>query len=311
MIVVKEQRPLRFRADFIFFWGRFMAKSFYPALRRFCRVLPITLLLLALAGCGLSGLQDGLSRAVMNQPDPQTIREALPTFLVLSDALIEADPDDEDRLAAGADLYSAFAVLYEHTPERGRRLALRARTYGEQAFCIAAACDAGLANLDYPAFITLLDTLDERDDVPVLFSFATGWLAWANVNRDDWSVIADLPKIEAVLTRVVTLQEDYRQGAAHIYLGILKTLRPPSVGGKPEEARAHFERAIELSSGRNLSAKVDYAAAYARLIYDRELHDRLLHEVLETPVEAPGLTLLNTLAQERAQRLLASAEDYF
>jgi len=286
--------------------------GFPPAtLRRHGTLLPLALLLLALSGCGLSGLQDGLSQAVMNQTDPQTIREALPTFLVLSDALVEADPDNEDRLAAAADLYSAFAVLYEQTPERGRLLSERARSYGERAFCSAADCPDGLTNLDYPAFMALLNELDDRDDVPVLFSYATGWLAWANAHRDDWSVLADLPKIEAVLTRVVTLQEEYRQGAAHVYLGILKTLRPPSLGGKPDEAKAHFERAIALSAGRNLGAKVDYAASYARLLYDRELHDRLLHEVLETPVEAPGLTLLNTLAQERAKRLLEGAEDYF
>jgi len=147
--------------------------------------------------------------------------------------------------------------------------------------------------------------------VPVLFSYATGWLAWANVNRDNWSAAADLPKIQAALERALALDEEYRRGAAHVYLGILKTLRPPSLGGRPEEARAHFERAIELSNGRNLAAKVDYAAAYARLVYDRDLHDRLLNDVLAAPVEAPGLTLLNTLAKERAQSLLGSADDYF
>ena len=38
---------------------------------------------------------------------------------------------------------------------------------------------------------------------------------------------------------------------------------------------------------------------------------RLLHEVLAADVQAPGLTLMNTVAQERAQLLLDSADDYF
>ena len=53
------------------------------------------------------------------------------------------------------------------------------------------------------------------------------------------------------------------------------------------------------------------ASRYARLVFDRELHDRLCREVLEADAEEPGLTLTNTLAQEEARRLLDDSEDYF
>ena len=272
----------------------------------------LLLMSLLLSGCGLSGLQDGFSRAIMNQPDPETVREALPTFLVATDAMIEADPESVSRLSTGADLYSAFTGLFQHEPERAKLLAARARSYGERAFCLVADIDCDLVKLDFRQYEEVLAEFDDDDeDVSVLLSYATGWLAWANANRDDWSVAAELPKIQMALERIVVLQEDYRFGTAHNYLGILKTLRPPSIGGKPEEAKAHFERAIELSGGRNLSSRTDYAEYYARLIYDRELHDRLLEEVLKLPVEAPGLTLMNSLAKRRAQALLDSAEDYF
>jgi hypothetical protein len=66
-----------------------------------------------------------------------------------------------------------------------------------------------------------------------------------------------------------------------------------------------------VSNDRDLSIKVDYARYYARTLYDRELHDRLLQDVLAADPEAPGLTLFNTLAQEEARELLASADDYF
>lgn len=266
--------------------------------------------LLLLSGCGLSRLQDGLSQAIMNQPDPETVREAMPTFLIAADAMIEADPKNVDRLSTGADLYSSFAGLFRHEPERAKLLAERARSYGEQAFCLTAGINGELAKMDFQKFSELLEDFD-ADEVSVLLSYATGWLAWANANRDNWSVAAELPKIEAVLERIVILQEGFRYGTAHVYLGILKTLRPPSLGGKPEEARAHFERALELSDGHNLSARTDFAEYYARLIYDRELHDRLLSEVLQLPVDTPGLTLMNSLAKRRARVLLESAEDYF
>jgi len=58
-------------------------------------------------------------------------------------------------------------------------------------------------------------------------------------------------------------------------------------------------------------AKVIYARQYARLMYNRELHDRLLQEVLMADIDVPGYTLSNTLAQQQARELLASAEEYF
>ncbi len=276
------------------------------------QVIGLMLLLatLTLSACGLSGLQDGFSRAIMNQPDPETIREGLPSFLIATDAMIEAEPESVSRLITGAELYSAFTGLFPHEPVRAKILASRARAYGEKAFCLVADIECNLEKIDYQQFSELLAEFDD-DEVSVLLGYATGWLTWANANRDDWSVAAGLPKIQATLERIVVLQENFRFGTAHNYLGILKTLRPPSLGGKPDEAKAHFERAIELSAGRNLSARTDYAEYYARLIYDRELHDRLLNEVLQMPIEAPGLTLMNSLAKRRAQTLLESAEDYF
>ena len=73
----------------------------------------------------------------------------------------------------------------------------------------------------------------------------------------------------------------------------------------------HFERAIELSGGRDLSAIVEYANGYARLMYERDLHDRLLNEVLAADPTVIGATLMNVLAQELAAELLATADDYF
>ena len=50
--------------------------------------------------------------------------------------------------------------------------------------------------------------------------------------------MADLPKIEAILSRVVKLEDGFERGQAHLYLGILHTQRPPALGGKPELAQA-------------------------------------------------------------------------
>jgi hypothetical protein len=66
-----------------------------------------------------------------------------------------------------------------------------------------------------------------------------------------------------------------------------------------------------LTHGQDLGAKVEFARGYARLMYDRELHDELLSEVLVADPVVPGYTLTNVLAQRDAELLLAEADDYF
>src|SRR5690606_8401018 len=103
----------------------------------------------------------------------------------------------------------------------------------------------------------------------------------------------------------------YAGGEPYMYLGVLASLRPASLGGKPEEGRAAFEKALALSGGRNQMVRVLYAQYYARLVCDQPLHDRLLDAALAADPHAPGLTLINVIAQQRARALRESGKDYF
>ena len=114
-----------------------------------------------------------------------------------------------------------------------------------------------------------------------------------------------------MVRRVLELDPTLDDGGPYLYVGVLETLLPKALGGRPEEGRAAFERAFEMSEGRNLMAKVLLAREVARQTFDRELHDRLCREVLAAPVEAPGLTLANALAHEEAVRLLETSDDWF
>ncbi|HWP94402.1 MAG TPA: TRAP transporter TatT component family protein [Gammaproteobacteria bacterium] len=273
-----------------------------------------SLLAAACSACAgfMSGAVAGLSSAIANHTDPETVRAGAPAYLLMVDGLIEGDPGDAENLLAGATLYAVYAGVFAEDGERARRLADRGWDYARRALCRHEQELCGLAERhygDYPALLAPLD--DPEDDVPYLFAFAQAWLVRIRAYSNDWGAIAELPKAQFVLERVIALDEGYRNGSAHVYLGMLETLRPQALGGRPEVGRAHFERALELSGGRDLAAKVQFAESYARLVFDRELHDRLLNEVLAAPLEAPGLTLTNALAKRRAAALLASADDYF
>jgi hypothetical protein len=281
------------------------------------RHLLILLMVLLLTACpgrymdaATRRVAEGLTKALLNQTDIPTVRDGLPAYLLSIDGLINSSPDNADLLSAGSRLYSTYASSFVSDGPRARRLSAKGLEYGRHLLCIQVpdVCKALPEGLEsFKA--ALAETKD--DHVPALYTFASAWATWVQARTEDWDAIAELPKIQALMERVIELDDDYDDGNAHIYLGVLATQLPPSLGGKPEEGKAHFEEAIEISDGQNLIAKVLYAKQYARLTYNRPLHDRLLKEVLDAPAEVDGLTLSNMLAKEQAHRLKASADEYF
>jgi len=280
------------------------------------RLLLALFLIVPLAGCAsmlssaTARLASDLSAAILDQNDPETVEAGAPAYLLLIDSLIRDDPKSEMLLRSGAKLYGAYAGVFVKDAERSKRLTDKSRLYAERALCRHRSALCGIGKRPYDEFRTGLAGL-HKDSVPTLFTFASAWAGWIQAHSGDWNAVADLAKVRVAMERVVVLDETHEHGSAHLYLGVMTTLLPPALGGKPEEGRVHFERAIALSQGHDLMAKVEYARRYARLVFDRTLHDRLLNEVLQAPAMAPGLTLSNTLAQRSARELLKSADSYF
>ena len=266
-----------------------------------------------ISGCAAlvsNKITNDLSQAILNQDDPETVREGAPAYLLLIDGLIEGSPRNADMLKAGAKLYGAYASVFVEDPERAKRLSAKAYSYAHRQLCIKLPTLCQIRQQNYDEFKKSLNGFGLAD-IPDLYSYATAWAIWIQTRSSDWVALAELPKVEAMLERIVTLDESFEQGQAHVYLGIIRSALPVSMGGKPEQGRKHFERAIALSQGHNLIAKVEFARHYARLIFNKSLHDQLLQEVIQANPVAPGFTLSNTLAQQRAKLLLESSADYF
>ena len=54
-----------------------------------------------------------------------------------------------------------------------------------------------------------------------------------------------------------------------------------------------------------------YAEKYARLVFNKELHDRLLNQILDHEIGVTEKTLINTIAKSKAKILLEESDDYF
>jgi hypothetical protein len=273
---------------------------------------------LGLSGCASIVQKAGdqfaadLGSAVLNSDDPATVRDGLPAYLLLLDGLIGGESDDRkdaSMLLAAAKLDSAYAGNFTGDDKpRAQRMSGKAFDYAKRATCAQDVALCAAIDKDVDRFEAVVKT-DRNTEL--MYALGAAWAGYLQSHSEDWGAVADLPKLEALFERVVELDPRHDQGQACAYLGVLNSVRPAAIGGKPELGRSYFEKAIEISGGRNLYAKTLEAEFYARLVFNQVLHDQLLNEVLAADPKAPGLTLTNTLAQERAKKLLASGKDYF
>lgn len=276
----------------------------------------ITVLVLSISACGqlISNAKqefaEDLSATILEFDDPETIKQGVPAYLILISSMIKGDPDNPELLESGAKLYGAYASGFSNSEDSKKALANRAFDYAGRAMCIRDSRFCEIEGVSYFEFEKLLASV-EKDQAEHLLVFVSSWAGVIEANSSDWNAIAELPKVKAGITRVIELDETVSNGNAHLYMAVMESLLPPSVGGKPELAKKHFERAIEVSNGTNQMAKVLYAEKYARMMFDRKLHDELLTQVVDSGEGPQDQILVNTLAKKKAAELLVDADDYF
>ena len=256
------------------------------------------------------GLAQSLSTGISNSSDVEMVKAGIPSYLLMIDGMILEDPENASLYLAGVKLYGTLANFVKDDPQRSTSIVDKAFEYSKKVMCLTKEEWCALSEQTYDVCRQSIDRIDE-DNVDILYLYGSSWASNIEAHKSDMNAIANLPKIKATMERVLQMNDSYDRGGAHLYLGVLESLIPPALGGKPEIAKSHFDRAIEINKGRHMMATVMYAEYYARVLYNRELHDELLNKVLsENPVE-DGLTLANTVAQQRAKKLLESAEEYF
>ncbi len=283
---------------------------------KIARITLIFLLAACISACGgiirkvQNGVAEQLTQSALNHDDPETVGAALPAYLLLLDAGANSPDADGASLCSAAKLYATYAGAFVSDVARQQRLSARALRYGVRGACALnkALCAANLRNFeDLEGIVNRLDS----DELPALACLGAAWASDVQARADQPDAQADAPKVRVIYERVAKLQPAFGNGEAQMVLGVMNSLLPPALGGKPEIGAAHFRKAVAISAGKNLMAKVLYAQYFARLMFDQPLHDQLLNEVLSAPLEATDLTLSNQIAKTRAQALLLSGKDYF
>ncbi|MBW2450288.1 MAG: TRAP transporter TatT component family protein [Deltaproteobacteria bacterium] len=288
---------------------------------QFCKRISSLFLLIALLTACATGktmtvaatasLLEDVANASYKQSDLVLIRRGMPSYLMLIDGMVEALPDNKRLLISAAQLYASYASAFIQDEDQIYATALYARA---RDYALRALEQNGFKNPATRPFddfeIGLYDL--GKNDVPYIFWAASCWGSWISLNRGSMEAMAELPRVELLMKRVLELDEAFYYGGAHIFMGVLEASKPRVAGGDLDRARDHFLKAIELGDGKFLMARIYYADSYAKKAFDRELFISILEKVLATPADiTPELTLLNTVAHTKAKEMLNQVDEYF
>lgn len=285
----------------------------------FCLVLLITTFISA---CGatktrmmvdsMKPLMEQMAISINKNDDVDMVRDAYPANLIQLDGLIEASPDNESILLKASEAYFGygFAFIEDVDKERAKKLYVKSRDYALRVLEKNRKFGKAL-NGPIDEFTSSLESFDKKD-VPALFRVSTAWIAWIALNLDEPAVLLDLPKVEAIWMRILELDETYYYGSTHASLGAFFASQSISLGGDPEKAKYHFDRAFEISESKLLVVPLMYAQYYAYQIQDRKLYTDTLEKILSTPENFyPELNLINEIAKRKAKILLDNVDMYF
>lgn len=278
---------------------------------------------LVTAGCSLKGIAASTTAGIMKDALPiiqrhkdiKLIGDAIPSNILLMEALLNYQPDNKDLLIALAQSYCfyGFGFVEDTDPERAKMLYLRGYKYAKKALLqnddFKETLENGWDSIE--AFEKALKTL-ELDDVPSAFWAGTCLGYWLNLSRRDPKALFEIPKVKGFMERVLELDDKYFFGGAHLFMGTYYSMVPSIMGGGAEKAKKEFDTVIEMTEGKFLLAKVIYAQFYLTLIKDEESFEKILNEVLRTPSDVlPDAALANEIAKEKARRLLEKLEELF
>lgn len=268
-------------------------------------------------------LSGGAAGVFATDDDPELIRAAVPFSLKTMEALLVELPEDEELLLSTCAGFAQYAYAYPATDAeriaeesyleaealrvRARKLFVRGRDYCLRALELRL---PGVREVLLQAPADALAAAD-RDDVPLLYWSAAAWGGALSYGLDQPELVADLPAIRALFARALALDEAWGAGAIHATLISLEAL-PTLMGGSPERARGHFERAVALSDGAAAGPYVSYAHAVAKPADDREAFVGLLRDALAVdPMRDPSQRLANEIARRRARFGLDHLNDWF
>lgn len=268
-------------------------------MQRHCQLLSLMLTLFAMSSCSFnrmavsasSGLLYEASSEALAEPNYEVFKNGVPGNLMLMEGLLQQDPENRDILLTLAKGYVGLAFALNETEmlneewseaksEMGKSQALMNYTRG---------FNFGLRYLRTQKieFTDLLARMNELQGIPhllekrlshdkkdlelVLFT-AQAFAALINLQKDNISLVAQLPAAKAMFDWVCMKKPQINYGTCDIFYGAFEAGRPKMLGGNPEKGKEIFLRAIE-NHPHNWLIRASYLQYYLIPQNDKEGFD--------------------------------------
>jgi predicted anti-sigma-YlaC factor YlaD len=268
----------------------------------------------ALAGSGTTFAAD---------EDPELIRAAVPFSLKMVESLLAENPRHEGLLLAAARGFTeyAYAFVQEDADEledtdkvaatamrvRAAKLYLRARNYGLRGL-----------EVKHPGFGERLkanpkEAVKElkKSEVPMMYWTAISWGAALSASHN-LMMFPEIPRFEALIDRVIELDEAYDEGTVHTFLITYEMARLNPKPNKIALAKEHFDRATALGGGHQAGPLVAYAEYVLVAQKNKTEFQTMLRQALRVDInKSPENRELNLAEQRRARWLLSRTDKLF
>lgn len=283
------------------------------------RIILLAASSLLVAGCqwnklvanNLTATMDDQKQSFYEEPSVAHARAGAPALLKLLDGFLVSSPDNPELLERAAELNCGFAMLLieDEDPEWASSLYQRGFRYAEKLLRQRLEGYESAKTID--DLVAVLGKAT-KDDVGPIFWAGDCLGGYMNLNREDASAFAEMPRVLAFAKRAMELDEEFFYGGPHMFLGFVYGALGASIGGRPEDSRDHFEKAFAVTDGRFLLAKVYFAKTYCVQVQDRDLYEATLLEVIDAPDDlAPEFQLVNAASKQMAQRMLDEIDELF
>ena len=290
----------------------------HPVLPSYAPLFLATTLLLG--GCstsqlvarGASPLIDHGVAAMNRETDLELARASIPANLKMIEALLLADPGNVAYRIQAATGFYGYALGFVESDDPDRAIALYQRAHAQARRALEhEGISASTLLGDKAALQQSLAKLDARA-VPALFWTAATWAKWIELQLDNPERLDELPRVEALMQRVLTLDETYYYAGAHVFFGVYYGSRPPMFGGDYVRSAQYFDRAAALNQNQLQLVEVYRARYLLRQMGERDAFHATLSRVVDAPASMDAdLNLANALAKKQAAALLAQEKDLF
>lgn len=275
-----------------------------------------------------SGIIIGATPAFDRETDLELAEQSIAGNLKFLEGLLEITPNKSDLLLATSSSFARYTFGFieekieiadaEYDFEEKNRLVARAvdfyeraRKYGLRSIAQSRKRFPEALKRDLEHVSSELKFFKKKH-VPALFWTAFAWGSIINLQQDSPARLAELSKVELMMSRVMELDEDYFYGSAHLFFGTFYGNFPEMMGGDLSKARIHLQRAVEISNGKYLMAAFLLAKYYAIPGQNRKLFEDTLQRIISAPADLfPEQALANQLAKRRAKNWLERSDELF